>query len=186
MSMMDASNKPWRFNAGIALFNRAGRVFLGKSITDGPEYVLPGFEWQMPQGGVDPGEEIIAAARRELAEETGVINATFLAATNEWWRYDFPEGYENTGHRLEKFRGQQQRWVAFRFEGEDAEIDLGATGEDFYPEFTQWRWATLEEAVAGVMDYKRENYRKAALAFAAFAKNAQLRAPIASSRISSA
>lgn len=171
---MSGTGKPWRYNIGIALFNREGRVFLGECIPDGPEYVLPGYEWQMPQGGVDPGEDIVSAARRELAEETGVKSVRFLAATDEWWRYDFPP-YTPTGHRLEAFRGQQQRWAAFRFEGEDAEIDLGASGQDFngqdfYPEFSRWRWASLEEAVAGVMEFKRGNYRLAAQAFAAFAR----------------
>lgn len=166
----ETPDKPWRFNVGIALFNRQGRVFLGKCISDGPEYVLPGFEWQMPQGGVDPGEDIIAAARRELAEETGVTGATFLAATAEWWRYDFPP-YAPTGHRLEAFRGQQQRWLAFRFEGEDTEIDLGMSGQDFYPEFSSWRWGSLEEAVAGAMEFKRKNYRLAAQAFAHFSRD---------------
>lgn len=161
--------KPYRFNVGVALFNRAGLVFLGKAISDGPEYVLPGLEWQMPQGGIDPNEDIITAARRELLEETGVTNASFLAATEDYWRYDFPPAREETGHRLEKFAGQQQRWVAFRFEGEDHEIDLTGAGEGFYPEFTEWRWASLAEAIAGVISFKRANYERAAAAFARFA-----------------
>jgi putative (di)nucleoside polyphosphate hydrolase len=160
---------PYRFNVGIALFNAQGRVFLGKSIPDGPEYVLPGLEWQMPQGGIDPAEEIISAARRELAEETGITEAEFLAVTDEWWAYDFPLPYQPTGHRLEAFRGQQQRWAAFRFTGAEGSIDLTAMGADFSPEFSEWRWATLEEAVAGVMPYKRANYAKVAEAFAQFA-----------------
>lgn len=158
--------RPYRFNVGVALFNARGEVFLGKSIPDGPEYVLPGFEWQMPQGGIDPAEDIIAAARRELAEETGVTEAEFLAVTDEWWAYDFPLPYTPSGHRLEAYRGQQQRWAAFRFTGREDGIDLTATGADFSPEFSEWRWARLEEAVAGVMPYKRPNYVKVAEVFA--------------------
>jgi putative (di)nucleoside polyphosphate hydrolase len=165
--MTSELDKPYRFNVGVALFNAQGRVFLGKAKTEGPEIILPGFEWQMPQGGIDPNEDIIAAARRELWEETGVTKAALLAVTEDWWAYDFPP-YEPTGHRLEAWRGQQQRWAAFRFEGTDADIDLTATGEGFQPEFSDWRWATLEEAVAGVVPFRRPNYEKVAKAFARF------------------
>lgn len=161
------SEKSYRFNVGIALFNEAGRVFLGHAIEDGPERVPPGFAWQMPQGGIDPNEDIIAAARRELHEETGIAEADFLDATDEWWPYDFP-AYTPTGHRLEIYRGQQQRWVAFRFFGRDDEIDLGASGAGFSPEFSEWRWASLREAVANVVPFKRPNYEKVARAFARF------------------
>ena len=160
--------RPYRFNVGIALFNAAGHVFLGRAIEDGPELIQPGLEWQMPQGGIDPDEDIVAAARRELTEETGITEATFLAATDEWWRYDFPP-HRPSGHRLEVYRGQQQRWVAFRFTGDERGIDLGATGVDFHPEFSAWRWTTLDEAIAGVVDYKRGNYQRMAAAFAHFA-----------------
>ena len=72
----------------------------------------------MPQGGIDPGEDIVAAAKRELAEETAITSVSLLAVTQEWWRYDFPP-YDGPPHKLSGFRGQEQRWVALRFEGED-------------------------------------------------------------------
>ena len=122
----------------------------------------------MPQGGIDPGEDIIAAARRELGQETGITAMRFLAVADEWWRYDFP-AHAPTGHHLEAFAGQQQRWVAFRHEGQDSEIDLTGDGKDFHPEFSAWRWATLAEAVEGVMPYKQPNYEKMAASFARFA-----------------
>lgn len=161
--------KPYRFNVGIALFNHAGHVFVGKSISDGPEVIEPGREWQMPQGGIDPDEDIVAAARRELKEETGVTRVDFLALTDEWWAYDFPP-YVPSGHRLEMFAGQQQRWVAFRFAGHDSDITLEATGAGFYPEFSAWRWAPLDDVAAGVVGYKRPNYEKVARAFASFTR----------------
>jgi len=159
----------YRFNVGIALFNTEGQVWLGKAISDGPEYVLPGHEWQMPQGGIDPSEDIIIAARRELYEETGITAADYLAVTETWVAYDFPQPYALHGHRLEVFLGQQQRFVAFRFTGDERMIDLGATGPGFAPEFSEWRWASLKEAVAGVMPYKRVSYAAMAQAFRRFA-----------------
>lgn len=179
---IDQNGKPWRHNVGIALFNHRGQVFVGKAISDGPEYVLPGLEWQMPQGGIDPHEDLVAAARRELREETGITRASLLMASRAWWRYDFPPAdlappplapaHAIPGHRLSVFRGQQQRWVAFRFEGQDSEIDLGGSGPDFHPEFTQWRWTSLAQAVAGVMPFKRKTYARVAALFGQFEKGA--------------
>ena len=161
--------KPYRYNVGIALFNQNGHVFVGKAISDGPEYVIDGYEWQMPQGGIDPNEDIETAARRELFEETGIRHARLLKVTNEWWAYDFPP-YQPKSHRLEIYQGQQQRWAAFRFVGNEVDINLNANGSDFYPEFSEWRWVSLSEAIDSVMPYKRKNYIRCADAFKEFSQ----------------
>ncbi len=158
---------PYRPNVGIALFNKAGLVFAGRGIAAGPEVLERGREWQMPQGGVEPDEDIVEAARRELAEETGVTAVSLLAVTQEWWSYDFPP-YDGPPHPLAAFRGQQQRWVAFRFEGNERTIDVlsppGGT-----PEFTSWDWFPLGELPRRVVSFKAETYRRVAEAFAPFA-----------------
>ena len=159
---------PYRPNVGIALFNAEGYVFAGRSHSAGPEIVLPGFDWQMPQGGIDANEDIVAAARRELAEETGVTSAAFLAATQEWWPYDFP-AYAGPPHRLSAFRGQRQRWVAFRFTGTEAEFDISQPNGDEPAEFSEWAWLPLAQMPERVVPFKRAVYEKVVGAFAEFA-----------------
>ena len=159
---------PYRPNVGIALFNAQGLVFAGRSHSAGPEIVLPGFEWQMPQGGIDPDEDIVAAARRELEEETGITDATFLAVTEEWWGYDFPP-YAGPPHKLTAFRGQRQRWVAFRFSGSENGIDIGKPNGEEPPEFSEWRWSPLAAMPGLVVPFKRPVYEKVTQAFAGFA-----------------
>ena len=164
---------PYRPNVGIALFNRLGLVFAGRSHSAGPEIVLPGLDWQMPQGGIDANEDIIAAARRELAEETGITSAEFLGATEEWWAYDFPP-YAGPPHKLCAFRGQRQRWVAFRFTGTDAEFDITRPNGDEPAEFEEWAWLPLADLPARVVPFKRAVYNKVVTAFARFATPAQV------------
>ncbi|MGL4445568.1 MAG: RNA pyrophosphohydrolase [Alsobacter sp.] len=162
---------PYRPNVGIALFNAAGLVFAGRGIAAGPEVLEPGREWQMPQGGVEPDEDIVAAAGRELAEETGVTAVSLLAVTPDWWSYDFP-AYRGPAHPLCAFRGQQQRWVAFRFEDDERGIDVlsppGGT-----PEFTSWDWFPLAELPRRVVSYKVDVYRRVAEAFAPYAASSR-------------
>lgn len=157
----------YRPNVGVVLFNPDGRVWLGRRAgTPGPH------NWQFPQGGVDPGEDLEAAARRELAEETGARAVSFLDRTHDWIAYDFPPGHGGA-KRLRGWRGQKQVWFAFRFEGDDAEFDLAAHHGP--PEFDEWRWAFLDEAAALIVPFKRAAYDRVVEAFGAHARTRLLR-----------
>ena len=150
----------YRPNVGVVLFNRGGQVWLGRRMgAPGPH------NWQFPQGGVDEGEDLETAARRELAEETGATRVTVLGRTDDWIAYDFPPGHDS-GKALRGWRGQKQVWFAFRFDGRDAEFDLEA-----HPpaEFDAWRWADLSEAAQLIVPFKRATYELVADAFADFA-----------------
>src|SRR5258705_11583262 len=115
--------KPYRPNVGIALFNAAGQVLIGRRFRDdGPEIILPGLEWQMPQGGIDPDENPRDAVMRELWEETGVVNADYLGET-DWQTYEFPPYDGPPSHRLAKFRGHRPKGFALRFNGPGDEND---------------------------------------------------------------
>jgi putative (di)nucleoside polyphosphate hydrolase len=169
---MTLDDRPYRRNVGIALFNREGRVLIARRLRDdGPEIILPGCEWQMPQGGVDPGEDTLAAARRELWEETAVVSAVHLGETQGWMRYDFPP-YDGPWHRLCAFRGQCQLWYALRFTGRDDEIDVTRGAGGAAPEFSDWRWERLDRVTALVVPFKRAVYERVAMEFRRFAEPA--------------
>lgn len=147
----------YRPNVGVVLFNADGKVWLGRRAkTPGP------YNWQFPQGGVDAGEDLEAAARRELQEETGVRSAELLASTQDWIAYDFPD--DKAGSKAWRgFKGQKQKWFAFRLTGPDSEIDLFADDE---VEFEEWRWGDLSEAVDLIVPFKRPAYEAVTKAFA--------------------
>lgn len=159
---LDDELKHYRPNVGVALFRPDGRVWIGRRVmdfTDLSEFADKPNEWrwQMPQGGIDPGESYERAAARELREETGVSSARLLVMNAGWLAYDFPAGY-----RKKDWRGQKQKWAAMLFEGADAEIDLQA---DEKQEFDDWRWAELEEVPALIVPFKRAVYEEIASAF---------------------
>ncbi len=162
----------YRPNVGIALFNREGQVLIARRLRDdGPETIAPGHEWQMPQGGVDQGEELLTAAKRELWEETGVTSAAHLGQTPNWVTYDFPP-YDGPPHRLSPFRGQRQRWFAFRFIGDEREIEVAGIRGGAEPEFGEWRWERLERLPELVVPFKRHVYEQVAREFQPFAATA--------------
>ncbi|SFM69686.1 putative (di)nucleoside polyphosphate hydrolase [Pleomorphomonas diazotrophica] len=160
---------PYRPNVGICLFNAEGLVFAGRAYANpfgwpDPEIFAEGADWALPQGGIDANEDIVTAARRELWEETGVTSAALIAVTQEWWSYDFPVRGARI-HKLHPFRGQRQRWVAFRFTGEESEITVAATHTEEPPEFLEWRWRPLAELPSVAPLHRRQQYARVVSAF---------------------
>lgn len=168
--MMDS--KPYRPNVGIALFNPSGQVLIGRRFRDdGPEIILPGLEWQMPQGGIDMHENPREAVMRELWEETGVVSADYLGETG-WLTYEFPPYHGPQSHRLAGFRGQRQKWFALRFTGADDEIDPLEVRNGQPAEFDHWRWERLDRVADIVVPFRREVYRTVTEQFSRFGGSA--------------
>jgi putative (di)nucleoside polyphosphate hydrolase len=162
--------KPYRPNVGIALFNLDGLVLIGRRFRDdGPEIILPGLEWQMPQGGIDDGENPRDAVMRELWEETGVANAVYLDES-DWLAYEFPRYDGPPSHRLAKFCGQRQKWFALRFEGQDNEIDPLTPRNGQPAEFDSWRWERLDRVAELVVPFRRKVYETIARRFEIYAR----------------
>ena len=151
----------YRRCVGVMLLNAQGLVWIGhrfdKSNEEGE-----GQWWQMPQGGIDKGEEPRDAVLRELAEETSVTSAEVIAEAPRWYNYDLPAHLIGKSWKG-KYRGQTQKWFALRFLGDDSEINLAPPGHS--QEFDQWRWARMDEVVALIVPFKRPVYEKVIAGF---------------------
>lgn len=135
----------------VLLVRDDGRVFVGRRIGAGES------GWQVPQGGIDPGENPLDAARRELHEEVGTDAAVPAGECPEWLNYDLPRWAGRKGWRG-RYKGQSQKWFVFRFTGTDDDIDLD---HHDHPEFDDWRWAELDELPELIVKFKRPVYERA-------------------------
>ena len=159
---------PYRTCVGMMLINTAGLVFIGRR-AGGIEHVDEAHVWQMPQGGVDPGEDTWEAAKRELYEETSVQSVKKLGEVPDWLTYDIPR--EIVGQAWNgKYRGQTQKWYALRFTGPDSEIDIASPGGGAHkPEFVEWRWEPMRNLPGLVVPFKRAIYERVVREFGKFA-----------------
>jgi putative (di)nucleoside polyphosphate hydrolase len=146
--MKPLTERPYRPGVGIMLFNDAGEVFVGQRIDNLAD------AWQMPQGGIDEGEDPLAAAWREMREEVGTDKAELVAESRRWLTYDLPA---ELADRIWKgrYRGQRQKWFAFRFRGTDDDIQIATK----HAEFRAWKWAALGDLPDMIVPFKRDLYR---------------------------
>ncbi len=148
---------PLRECVGIMLLNKKGRVWVGHRLQQWMPEASPRV-WQMPQGGIDKGENPKKAAMRELYEETGVRNVTIIGKSSGWLSYELPA--DALGIALKgKYRGQRQKWFVMRFEGDDSEFSLDCHGKH-KAEFSKWKWVKLKKIPKLVVPFKRPVYEK--------------------------
>lgn len=139
----------WRPGVGIVLLNKHGHVFVAERLDN------PG-AWQMPQGGIDEGENPEKAVFREMEEEIGTRDAKILGMMEDWVYYDIPQ---RLAKKLwgGKYRGQKQKWIALEYKGKDGDIDLEAHS---HPEFSQWKWVEIADLLDYVVPFKRDVYKR--------------------------
>jgi putative (di)nucleoside polyphosphate hydrolase len=153
--MKDTSHiTEYRPCVGIMLFNKQGQVWIGRRFEKQSDEGNNCW-WQMPQGGIDEGEDASLAALRELQEETAITSARILGEAPGWFKYDLPKNLIGKSWKG-KYRGQKQKWFAMEFLGDDSEVNLSPPGHK--QEFDQWRWAKLDEMLELIVPFKREVY----------------------------
>jgi putative (di)nucleoside polyphosphate hydrolase len=167
MTRLDREKMPYRDCVGTAVFNDKGLVFIGrrKPEEDPEASEEHGSPWQMPQGGIDKGEQPSETALRELFEETSIRSVELIAEAPDWIYYDLPD--DVLGIALKgKYRGQRQRWFAYRFTGDETEINVTEPGDGSMPaEFDTWRWEELAKLPDLIVPFKREAYLQIVEAF---------------------
>ena len=146
---MKQNELPLRLGVGIIVLNKENKVFVGKRRDN------PINKWQMPQGGVDRGENLINAMKRELKEETSIRSIEILKKLEGWTEYELPDYLLGKIWRG-KYRGQKQKWFIVRFLGENEEINLKTT----HPEFIEWQWLDVENLPSVIVHFKKKVYEK--------------------------
>jgi putative (di)nucleoside polyphosphate hydrolase len=165
--MTSYENLPYRPCAGLLVLNRSGLAFIGRRI-GGPEHIDRTHVWQLPQGGIDPGEDPWPAALRELREETSITSVERLGDIPDWLNYDIPPEIAGSAWSG-KYRGQTQKWFALRFTGDESEIDIAHPPGGHTPEFVAWRWEPMKNLPDLVVPFKRRIYERLVAEFSKFA-----------------
>ena len=145
--MIGKKELPLRLGIGVVVLNKENKVFVGKRKDN------PVNKWQMPQGGVDNGEDLVGAMKRELSEETGIKNIKILKEIDGWSEYELPD-YLLGKIWKGKYRGQKQKWFVVKFLGSDNEINL----ETKNPEFIEWQWIDIDSLPGVIVDFKKKVY----------------------------